>query len=167
MLFKQLRTIMEADEAPKKQTKQKSKTTKQTKLQAATSDGIGNEISDIVNEIDKAFATQQLFFVNNSSIKTSVADNTIKLLGAIQARSSKAKEISKESILAYLQTITVAAIGKKKFDSIDLTLENYETDDLILTVVAKAEETPTPTETPVATPPAEPTPTPPAETPKA
>ena len=161
MLFKQLQTIMEADEAPKVVKKQQSKTKKQKEIQSKSSDGVGNEISDIVNEIDKAFATQQLFYVNNSSIKTSVADNTIKLFGAIQAKSSNGKEISKESILSYLQTITLAAIGKKRFDSIDLTLDNYETDDLILTVVEKPEvkkaETPTPVEpTPTpATPPVE------------
>lgn len=140
MLFKQLRTIMEADEAPKKQDKKKSKTTRQKKLQAATSDGVGNEISDIVNAIDKAFATQSLFYVNNSSIKTNVSGNTITLLGAIQAKSGTGKEISKESILSYLQTITIPAIGKEKYDTIDLTLENYETDDLVLTVVAKKKE---------------------------
>jgi len=170
MLFKRLRTIMEADEAPiKDKKKTTSKTAKQKKLQKDSSDGVRNEIFDIVTSIDKAFATQTLIYVNKSSIKTSVSENTIKLLGAIHARSGTGKEISKESILAYLQTITIPAIGKKKFDSIDLTLENYETDDLILTVVAKPIEEPEPkpkepTPAPVETPAPEPTPpaTPPA-----
>jgi len=176
MLFKQLQTIMEADEAPKKETK--SKTTKQKKYQATTSDGIGNELFKKINKIDEALSTQTLYHLATkdkkgktqiSSIKTKVEGNTIVLLGAMNALSKEGKEISHESIVAYFKTL-VAAVLKADFDKVDLTFENYETPDLTLTIMDKVSEVETPTEAPVAEPtlppPAE-TPPPPAETPKA
>ncbi len=152
MLYGQLKTIMEADDATKEEPKLDAdgnpikepkkvvkKTKRQKELDKTTSDGVGNESADMADKLATLFDTQESFKVKGSSIKTTSSDNTITLKGAANATTRDGQPADPETILTTLQLLTKAKMDTD-FDKFDLGGIEIVGPDLIMTVSIKSEE---------------------------